>query len=226
VRTRTGRHADRSRRCDFRVLGRTLTCRTRLAIATPASDNILDMAGQSRKEYVNVHGRKGGRGSRPYFLVFKLVCVAGFLGGLMALLAVTAGRPVPVSQAQWQERADLISRVFRWVIIPGVTGAEIAGVILLVSIWRALIRMRWFVVKIILVLVCMPAFHLILSTRSERLQAIVAAGTDLPAAAEIHSQMLAGSATALVVGLVLLILGRIKPRLGQSYGRTFARPDG
>ena len=175
------------------------------------------------KDYVNVYGRKGGRGGRPYLIVLKLICVAGFLGGLMTLLALTLVGETPASQQEWQVRADLISTAYRWVIIPGVTGAEIAGLILLASVWRVLIRMRWLIVKAVVVLVCMPSFHLILSDRSEDLHAVVSAGADLPAAAAIHTQMQAGAAAALAVGIVILILGRIKPRLGQDFGRTFAK---
>jgi hypothetical protein len=141
----------------------------------------------------------------------------------MTLLALMLVGPPPASPQEWQVRADLISTAFRWVIIPGVTGAEIAGLLLLMSIWRALLRMRWLMVKAVIVLVCMPSFHLLLSSRSENLHAIVSAGADLPAAAAIHDQMLAGSAAALAVGIVILILGRIKPRLGQDFGRTFAK---
>jgi len=175
------------------------------------------------KDYGNIYGRKGGRGGRPYFIVIKLICVTGFLGGLMTLLTLMLVGPSPASRQEWQARTDLISTAFRWIIIPGVTGAEIAGLILLASVWRILIRMRWLMVKAVLILVCMPSFHLLLSSRSENLHAMVSAGADLPAAAAIHAQMLAGSAAALAVGIIILILGRIKPRLGQDFGRTFAR---
>jgi len=181
------------------------------------------MTAEPRQDYVNIYGRKGGRGGRPYFIVLKLICVAAFLGGLMTLLALMLVGPSPTSQQEWQVRADLISTAFRRVIIPGVTGAEIAGLILLASVWRTLIRMRWLMVKAVIILVCMPSFHLLLSSRSENLHAIVSAGGDLPAAAAIHAQMLAGSAAGLAVGIVILILGRIKPRLGQDFGRTFAK---
>jgi uncharacterized membrane protein len=177
----------------------------------------------SRKENANVHGRRGGRGLRPYFIVLKLICVAGFLGGLMALLAAMLAGPRPTSTADWQQRADLIGRTFRWIIVPGVTGAEIVGILLLSSIWRTLIRMRWFVVKIVLVVVGMPGLHLFMSGRSEKLQALLSASAEPALAAEVHGHLLAGAVFALGLGVVLLILGRIKPRLGQNYGRTFAK---
>ena len=181
------------------------------------------MNAPSRKTYPNVHGRRGGRGLRPILIVLKLICVAAFVGGLIVLLAAVIAAPPPASPEDWQQRADLISRTFRRAIVPGVTGAEIAGILLFSSIWRTLLRMRWFQVKIVLVAVCMPALHLFMSGRSEKLHAILSATADPASAAEVHGHLLTGAVFALGLGIVLLVLGRIKPRLGQDYGRTFTK---
>jgi hypothetical protein len=173
-------------------------------------------------ERVNIHGRRPGRGLRPYLIVAKLVCVAAFLGGLMTLLATTLAEPPPQSQEAWAHRAEYIGRIYRWVIVPGVTGAEVVGVLLFVSIWRVMLRMRWFLLKAALIIVCMPTLHVL--TRHQlaglRMAALADSATALPP--EIQMAIWAGAAFSLVLGILLLVLGRIKPRLGQDYGRTFA----
>ncbi len=178
------------------------------------------MSGEAGK-YANIHGRRGGRGVRPYLIVLKVTCVAGFLGGLMTVLAVLWSGPHPTSGDEWRERAEFIGRAFRWVIVPGVTGAEIVGVLLASSIWRVMIRMRWFIGKMALVFVCMPSLHFFMSGRLADLRVFASVAPDPARAADVHGQLLVGTCFALVLGIVLVILGRIKPRLGQDYGRTF-----
>ncbi len=172
-------------------------------------------------QYVNVYGRRGGRGARPYLIVLKLICVAGFVGGLLTVLAVALTGPGPTSERDWRERVEFVGKAFRWVIVPGVTGAEIVGFLLVSSIWRVMIRMRWFIVKMALVLLCMPALHFLMSGWLSDLRLFASVTPDLSRAAEVHGRLLAGASLALALGIALVILGRIKPRLGQDYGRTF-----
>jgi len=87
-----------------------------------------------RKEYVNIYGRKGGRGVRPCLIVLKLVCVSAFLGGLMMLLALTLTTAQPRSQEEWQRRADLISRAYRWRSSPVLPAPRLSAA-LLAPIW-------------------------------------------------------------------------------------------
>ncbi len=179
------------------------------------------MSDAAQKARVNIHGRRPGRGLRPCLIVLKLLCVAAFLGGLMTLLATTTMEPQPLSHADWSRRAEHIGRIYRWVIVPGVTGAEIVGVLLFASIWRVMLRMRWFVVKATLIVVFMPALHLLTRHQLSGLRLSAAADAGTPQPAELQAAIWAGAGFALALGIVLLILGRVKPRLGQDYGRTF-----
>lgn len=174
--------------------------------------------------YRNIHGRKAGRGARPYLIVVKLLSVAAFAGGLICVLVLALSGPPPQDLVAWRAQADLIRRLFLGVIIPGVTVAMVTGLLLFASIWRVMLRMRWFMTKAILVIVCVPSLHLFMRGRSQALRAALNADPpDLAAVAEIHSHLLAGTLAALAFAVAALILGRIKPRLGQDYGRTFAR---
>jgi hypothetical protein len=172
----------------------------------------------------NIHGRRGGRGARPYLLVAKLLGVSAFLGGLISVLVLVLMPDSGGDAEVWRMRAGQVRRAFEFVIVPGLLLAMLSGLVLLASVWRALIRMRWFVVKVVLVVACVPTLHVYMHGRSLALAKSL--GQDPPnlvAAGEIRSQMIAGAVAALVFGGVVLVLGRIKPRLGQQYGRTFAK---
>jgi len=170
----------------------------------------------------NIYGRRWGRGVRPYLLMVKLVCVSAFLGGLMMVLALgvwyrRSGSPDGGPGFVW-----MTATAYRFVIVPGATGAVTMGVLLLASIWRVLIRMRWFVAKACLVIVGMPTLHLVMSSRVDQLERAVRGGTEPAVRVALEGRILLGTAAALVLGLVIAWLGRIKPRLGQDFGRTFA----
>jgi len=181
------------------------------------------MADAQPRQVVNVHGRRWGRGARPWLLMVKLVGVAAFLGGLLTLLAVAWQDASQPDRAGGPSHTTLIVRTYRCVIVPGVIGAEIAGVLLLASIWRVMLRMRWFLLKAGLLIVGLPALHLYLSSRVAALAEAGGEGMDPTNWATLDRRVFWGTLAALVVGLAVAWLGRIKPRLGQDFGRTFAR---
>lgn len=173
---------------------------------------------------VNIHGRRGGRGIRPFLLILKLTGVAMFLGGLISLLILVLLPAAPQTVEAWQHQASLIRRAFLCVIIPGLLLAIVAGLLLAASMWRVMIRMRWFVVKIVVIAVGAACLHLFMHGRSVALQATLQrTAPDLAEAAALRKQLLTGTAVTILFGLTVTILGRVKPRLGQDYGRTFGR---
>ena len=169
--------------------------------------------------HTNIYGRKWGRGIRPYLLLPKVLCVGAFFGGLVTLLVLAFLRPVPQSPSEWLAEAELIRRTYTQAIVPGLVGAMIFGVLLLLPVRRALLHMRWLQVKLALVLICVPTLHLYMRLKSLELRAAIPSA-HAPAAAR-HA-LLAGTVAAIVFAGVVIFLGRIKPRLGQDYGRTFA----
>lgn len=179
------------------------------------------MPDQPSSDVVNIFGRRWGRGSRPYLLVAKLLGVAAFLGGQMAILAELA-RPMAADLIAWQNRSEFLERVYPWVVLPGLFLAMASGFVLFISAWRAFIRMRWFVGKMLLFVAAGPILHL--WTRS-RVMRIDAAGEpmSLESAGMLSSELRWAALAGIVFGAGLLILGRVKPRLGQDYGRTFSR---
>lgn len=175
--------------------------------------------------YRNIHGRRAGRGLRPILIVLKLLCVSVFIGGLVVVLAGFVLAPQTRDAQAWREQAALLSRYYAYAIVPGISGALVCGTLLAASFLRVIIQMRWFQVKIFVVAVAMPALHLYLRSRSGDLRDVLAQSSpDIGRVAAIHSQIVDGMLVALGVAVVVLVLGRLKPRLGQDYGKTFSRP--
>ena len=180
----------------------------------------------SATRHGNVHGRKWGRGVRPYLLLPKIVCVATFLGGLVSLLVLLLLPEPPQTREAWIAQAELVRRGFGWVIVPSATGAVVFGSLLLRCHFRVFLRMRWVRVKLALIAVFVPGLHLFMRSRSIRLARLVEGDGDLAEAAVVRGELAAGTLAALGFVLVVIFLGRIKPRLGQRYGRTFASTRG
>ncbi len=174
-------------------------------------------------ERMNQFGRRGGRGARPYLIMLKVICVGLFLGGLVSFVILVAGRPVDAAPEQSEAFAALTHRMYGRLIVPAVIGAEVTGLLLTASIWRVMIRMRWFRLKMLILLIGCPGLHLFMVSRLTAFDEMLRAGFDQARAVALHTQMLAGTAAAIVYALLMIWLGRIKPRLGQDYGRTFTR---
>ena len=175
-----------------------------------------------RPEYRNVHGRKWGRGLRPWVLIPKVLFVAGLIGGLLTLVAVLllpASSPTPEA---WRVRVDLVERTFTRVVIPCSTLAVLAGVVLLVMHGRVLLRMRWLIVKLTVTVLALPAGHLFLRFTLRSLQEAIAVKS-FEQAHRLIWQLRAAAAGVLIAVGVIAVLGRLKPRLGQDFGGTFSR---
>ena len=167
----------------------------------------------------NIYGRRWGRGLRPWLILPKYVCVSLFIGGLGAAGVVLTS---PSEGPTAVYHAELFGRLFTRAIVPGLVGAIVLGILLLLIHPWAFFRMRWFQLKLALIAVGVPGLHLYMRGRSLAWKAALRAG-DFAAADGIRRELLAGLGVAVIFGVVIAILGRIKPRLGQDYARTFSR---
>ncbi len=175
--------------------------------------------------HVNIHGRRWGRGWRPYLLLPKIVCVGVALGGVVTLLALVFAEPAPGTSAGWLEQARLIRRTYVVVIVPALLGAMLMGAALLWMHGRVLLRMRWLQVKLVLIAVCVPTLHLYMRSRSLAFRATLRDSSDFVAATALRQQLFGGTLAVLAFLLIVLFLGRIKPRLAQGYARTLPRRE-
>ncbi len=170
----------------------------------------------------NIHGRKPSRGLRPWLLVPKVLSVAALLGGLGALTAIAATSR-PTTPGQWRLLEAALTHIYRGVVLPGVLGALVFGLLLL---WHhgpgLMLRQRWLQVKLALAAPIILFLHLesrglILALRHQ-----IASGT--PQSTTLHHlAWVSGIGLGLLV--LVLILGRIKPRLGQNWARAYPGPS-
>lgn len=92
--------------------------------------------------FTNKHGRQFTRGVRPYLLLPKVLCVAAYFGGLIAMLLVD--RPM---------------RLHTILVLPAGAGAVMFGALLLLMHRSLLIRMRWLQMKLLLVAIGLIGGH-------------------------------------------------------------------
>lgn len=173
---------------------------------------------QPRKEYINIHGRRGGRGLRPWILLPKLVSVAVFVGAYVSATALWYYfRFGGAGDAVWPVQA--VSFLFRRVIVPSLFSTLFFGIVLLLQHPKVFIRRRWLQVKLVIAMV-LPAIHFAARRNFATVKAALldpqsdVSPADLEAASVTFSICLA---VGLSGALMLVVLGRLKPRLGQQH---------
>jgi len=176
------------------------------------------------KRYVNVFGRKGGRGVRPWLLIPKLAAVAGYLGGVMAMAAL-GGMLREADPATAGGLVKAAGAVFWLVLAPGAAAASLFGLGLLGLHGRALLSMRWLQVKLGLLVAGLPVVELVLLERLGRVRRLAEPLLREPVergafdAASMRAEATGLMWASLGVGGLLAAvvwLGRHKPRLGQN----------
>ncbi|MCY2951306.1 MAG: hypothetical protein NTU53_04925 [Planctomycetota bacterium] len=170
----------------------------------------------------NRFGRRPGRGRRPFILLPKLIALALFVGSLASLLIIWFGSAftsLPPADPRRLLLLRLISLLVRFLTIPALLAALLFGLALFLQHPRQFIRMRWLIVKLATLAILMPAAHLFLYTRMELLRDAFAHHTTNPPA---ESQFAYGFATVLAISIFVVILGRLKPRLGQNWAQSYA----
>ena len=179
----------------------------------------------------NIHGRRRGRGARPWLVAAKLTGVICFVGGLGALAALAWGCSDPdasspgdpvMARAKWRFLVDCA----HWILVPGTIGGGILAIAAGLGLWlqmpRGFLRMRWFLVKIVLAAILIPTFHLWGRFTALKLHEALDKPPRLPEAAPLWDRLAIIFLLAFLALLPIVWLGRIKPRLGQRYGKANA----
>ncbi|GAB4186328.1 MAG: hypothetical protein Kow00105_00850 [Phycisphaeraceae bacterium] len=164
-------------------------------------------------EYVNRHGRKPGRGVRPWILIPKVLSVAALFGGFLAA-SVLLHTHHPASLEDWGHLIEMVSTVFRRLIVPAVLLVVVFGVLLLWQHWRVFLTMRWVQLKLVLLLLTVPPLHLtgrwLIGQARDAL-----AGGDLDRVVTLMFWFTVTADLAVLALAVVIFIGRHKPRLGQ-----------
>jgi len=170
--------------------------------------------------------RRRGRGIRPWLILVKFLGLVGFFGGLGALAALGLRCPAPDDQAGWLLLRAAMRAIFWPCVFGGLMVTVGAGIALWLQHPRVFLRMRWFRLKALLLLILLPLLHLRSRRGVQGFYDAIEAGRleELP---ERWGGVTRGFLVAFVVMFVVAMIGRYKPRLGQRYGTAGgARPTG
>jgi uncharacterized membrane protein len=178
------------------------------------------------KTYVNQFGRRQSRGVRPWLLLPKVLAVGVYLGGLAAALVLWVSSGFGAMDASDPRRLWVIAQVGRlieFMVVPALLCAVGLGVALMMQHPRQFVRMRWLLVKLISLAALIPAAHFFCSSRLGMLRQAFEQHTKNDGAAR---QLTWGLGLTLAASVWIVVLGRLKPRLGQNWARTYAATIG
>lgn len=165
----------------------------------------------------NRFGRRGGRGLRPWLLLPKVVAVAFYLGALAAALVVCiGGASLSPADPRYRWTLETLGVLFRYLIVPALVMSLAFGVALLLQHPREFLRMRWLLAKLTSIAIVVPAGHLYLSSRLH-----MARQADAPG---VMNRFTIGLLIVLLSSVLIALVGRHKPRLGQNWARSYPTP--
>lgn len=169
--------------------------------------------------HTNRHGRKPGRGLRPWLLIPKYLAVGAYFGGIMAV-AVLFFLPDEGHGVDVRMRESAI-RIAHWLILPGAVLASVMGMALWLQHAKVFWRMRWFRVKLLLIFGLLGPIEMLGYTLITNLDAWKGQSKTV----DVDRLVSAAGLGATLIGLIILavtiiMLGRLKPRLGQPIGQA------
>jgi hypothetical protein len=148
----------------------------------------------------------------------KLLGLIGFLGGLIASGSIgLLIHPRPQTIDQWQVLHHALRCVFWVCIFSGLVLVLLSGIGLWLIQRRTVNRQRWFRLKMLLLLVCIPTSHLWARGRTISLYEAMDAG-DLASLPHRLDEMTTAYLVSAAVFFGIAMLGRVKPRLEWSNG--------
>lgn len=163
--------------------------------------------------YLNKHGRRPGRGIRPWLLIPKILSVGALFGGFLGA-AVLLHASDPHTHEQWAHLIETVSTLFRRLIVPAVLCVVLLGTLLLLQHPKQFVKMRWFRLKAALLLLALPPLHFTGRwLMSQARQALDDGQLDL--VADLMGRLTLTVDLAVLAVIVVIVIGRHKPRLGQ-----------
>jgi len=163
--------------------------------------------------YQNKHGRRPGRGLRPWLLIPKILSLCALLGGFLAA-AVLLHASHPTTHAQWASLIATISTIFTRLIVPAVFCVVLSGILLYFQHPKVFLKMRWFQVKVVLLILLLPPLHLTGRSLIHKARKALAVD-DLDRVAELMQYFTITADLAILALVIVIVIGRLKPRLGQ-----------
>jgi uncharacterized membrane protein len=164
---------------------------------------------------VNKFGRKGGRGIRPWLLLPKVIAFCVYLGGLTTVLVLWVAsdfQSLDLGDPRRKMVLDQVSRLMVFLVVPALLVTIVLGVSLLMQYPRHFLRTRWLRVKLLSLVIVIPASHFYCETRFVQLRVV----SDQQRSNVLARQLTMGLGGALIGSAWIVVMGRLKPRLGKS----------
>ncbi len=161
----------------------------------------------------NKHGRRPGRGIRPWLLIPKILSIGALFGGFLAA-AVLLHADAPQTHTQWTDLIATISTLFLRLIVPAVMCVILFGVLLFLQHPKTFLKMRWFRVKVVLLVLTLTPLHLTGRWLIDHAR-LALESEDLGRVSELMGRFTFTVDMAVLAIVVVIVIGRHKPRLGQ-----------
>lgn len=177
----------------------------------------------AQQTIINIHGRRGGRGLRPWMLIPKVVAFSVYIGGLTTVLGLWIASDFTSLGLDDPRRAlvlRLVGRLMVYVVVPALLVTIGLGIALLMQFPAVMLRMRWMQLKLASLMLLVPASHFFCETRF----VILRQATEKALSDSAARQFTLGIACALIGSIWIVALGRLKPRFGQSPAGRAALP--
>ena len=167
--------------------------------------------------------RKPGRGFRPYLLIPKVLAIAVYFGATVCagvLWYLWVGfKPLSEIDAVILKEHVLTVRLLMVVIaVPALVFTMILGILLWLEHPKTFLKLRWLRVKLLLLGVGVPVFHMFMASHLHHFREALDSGT---IEQSLKSQLNLGFMLLLIWSAVIIWLGRHEPRLWQNWAKDF-----
>ncbi|MFG0248881.1 MAG: hypothetical protein ACF8OB_08345 [Phycisphaeraceae bacterium JB051] len=169
--------------------------------------------------------RKPGRGFRPYLLIPKVLAMAVYFGAMVCAAVLWCQgigcKPIEeIDAAVVMQQVLSVRFLIVYVGVPAMLLTMILGVLLWLEHPKTFLKLRWLRVKLLLLLLGVPGFHVLMASRLHHFREALESGT---IEHSLKNQLTFGFVLLLIWSAIVIWLGRHKPRLWQNWAKDFNR---
>lgn len=167
--------------------------------------------------------RKPGRGFRPYLLIPKVLAVGVYFGSMFSaavlwLLWIGCKPLEEIDAQQMMQHILTVRTLIVMIAVPALVTTLVLGVLLWLEHPKTFLRLRWIRVKLLLLALGVPGFHVFMASRLHLFRLALESGN---MDQSLKGQLSLGFILLLVWSALIIWLGRHKPRLWQNWARDY-----
>lgn len=165
--------------------------------------------------HVNKPELSKGRSIRPWLLIPKIIGVMIYVGGVATVLGLWLASDftsMDITDPRRQLVLHQVSRLMVFLVVPALILALLMGTALLLQQPKVFLRTRWWQIKFLALAIVIPAAHFYCRAKFTILKETTSKATS----DAVASQFTMGLTAALIGSIGVVVLSRLKPRLGQK----------